>query len=155
MPRTKTEDDAAGLNVQLCWLSQPCAQDRYCLKVSLLREMHLPNWTNSRANSYLKTGIHLFQQVLQVRNSPNSPKNPRQNLLLPPILPNLGLFGPGSVKWIETLNAYLTLFHGPNSKLAVIAVTLLFSHDWWKAMCTPLHTFQAMFNMTAVPWGVV
>jgi len=56
----------------------------------LLRVMHLPSY---KLSSNIPTSKQLFQQVLQVWNSPNSPKNPWQNLLLPPFLPNFGAFG--------------------------------------------------------------
>ncbi len=56
----------------------------------LLREVHLPSWTNSQAiflpqNGDLPTGFTgLFFAKLS--------QNPRQNLLLPPILPNFVMF---------------------------------------------------------------
>ena len=44
-------------------------------------------------HSYLKSGISLFQQVLQVVTLSNYPKTPRENLFLPPISPHFGTFG--------------------------------------------------------------
>ena len=56
----------------------------------LLREMHVPSLKISRAvflpDLPVSTGFGGLK-------SPNPSENPRQNLSLPPILPNLGSFG--------------------------------------------------------------
>ena len=49
------------------------------------------------------------------------------------------------MKWNETQNAPITSFHDPNSKLAVIAVKLPFSVDWWKVNCTHVHRCEVLF----------
>ena len=59
----------------------------------LLREMICQVERILEQHSYLKSGIYLFQQVLQVVILSNSPKTPQENLILPPISPNFGKFG--------------------------------------------------------------
>ena len=56
---------------------------RYICQVERILEQH----------SYLKSGIYLFQQVLQVVILSNSPKTPQENLIIPPISPNFSKFG--------------------------------------------------------------
>jgi len=57
----------------------------------LLREMICQVERILEQHSYLKSGIYLFQQVLQVVILSNSPQ---EKLFLQPISPNFGTFGP-------------------------------------------------------------
>jgi len=109
----------------------------------LLREIHLPSWTNSRATFLpqirdlpVSTG---FAGCDFVKFSQNPSRKPISTTNFPLILAHLGLFWPFPMKWNEMQNAKITLFHDPNSKLAVIAVTLPFSNNWWH-MEGNLHT---------------
>ena len=47
---------------------------------------------NLEQHFYLKTGIYLFNQVLEVLSK--FPKTPQQNLSLSPLTPKFGTFGP-------------------------------------------------------------
>ena len=109
--------------------------------------MHLPSWTNSRAtllpqNRDLPVSKGFGGLRFEFRQNFDWPLVKTYHChQLSLILAHLGLFCPISTKRDEKQNAHMSLFHDPNSILAVIAVTLPFTNDWWQVICTPLDDF--------------
>lgn len=103
----------------------------------LLKGMHVPRWTYTRA-MFLppKQGFTCFTRVCRFEFHQFFPKTLANPVTATLIHTDFGACCPCSMKWNDTLNAYVTLFCNPNRQLAVIAVTLPFSNDCRKIMCT-------------------
>lgn len=103
-------------------------------KAQLLpKAVHLPSCAIFEQYSYLKTTIHLFQQILAVWNTPKASTTTCFLVAKKPLtLAHLRLFCPFSVNdyllndWqIDyLLKLPWSWFHDPNSRLAVVAVSV-------------------------------